>query len=125
MTDARTVATNTQRLWRAAHSTPPRTDRMACSSHGLALGLIKAVCLPRDPASGRRAGSHGRIGVAAAERGQAVGGPGDVEVEREVLADGEHVAQVPLQRVARVEALRSIARPQGLHRLARLVDGEG
>src|SRR5262249_25400028 len=56
--------------------------------------------------------SHGRIGVAAAEREQAVGCACDVEVEREVLVDGEHVAQMPLQRIAGVEALRPVARPQ-------------
>src|SRR5262249_11124080 len=69
-------------------------------------------------------GSNRRIGVATAEREQAVGCACDVEVEREVLVDGEHVAQMPLQRIAGVEALRSVARPQRLHRLARLVHGE-
>src|SRR5262245_22260064 len=69
--------------------------------------------------------SHGGVGVAAAERIEAVGGAGNVEVEREVLADGEHVAQVALQRISGVEALRTIAGPQRLHRLARLTDGEG
>src|SRR5262245_35961483 len=59
----------------------------------------------------RRPPSHGRVGVAAAERIEAVGGAGDVEVEREVLADGEHVAQVALQRIAAVEALRAVAGP--------------
>src|SRR6266487_5217794 len=68
--------------------------------------------------------SHGRIGVAATEREQAVGCACDVEVEREMLVDGEHVAQMPLQRIAGVEALRPVARPQRLHRLARLVHGE-
>src|SRR5262245_8248279 len=69
--------------------------------------------------------SHGRVGVAAAERVEAVGRAGDVEVESEVQADGEHVAQVTLQRIAAVEALRAVAGPQRLHRLARLADGEG
>src|SRR6266550_1091540 len=41
MTDARMVATNTHRRWRAVQSAAPRADRMTCSSHGLALGLIK------------------------------------------------------------------------------------
>ena len=52
------------------------------------------------------------------------GGTGDVEVEREVLVDGEQVAQMPLQRVAGVDALCAVARPQRLHRLARLPDRE-
>src|SRR5260221_5617434 len=46
MTDARMVATNTHRRWRAVQSAAPRADRMTCSSHGLALGLIKTRCLP-------------------------------------------------------------------------------
>src|ERR1700730_19137123 len=41
MTDARMAATNTHRRSRAVRSAVPRVDRMACSSHGLALGLIK------------------------------------------------------------------------------------
>src|SRR5215467_3725440 len=69
--------------------------------------------------------SHRGIGIAAAQRVEAVGGAGDVEVEGEVLADGEHVAQVTLQRIAAVESLRAVAGPQRLHRLARLADGEG
>src|SRR5919198_5966031 len=71
-----------------------------------------------------RGASHGRVGVATAERVQAVSGAGDVEVKREVLVDGEHVPQMPLQRIAGIEALRAIAGPQRLHRLARLVDRE-
>ena len=46
MTDARMVATNTHRRWLAVQSAAPRADRMTCSSHGLALGLIKTRCLP-------------------------------------------------------------------------------
>ncbi len=46
MTDARMVATNTHRRWRAVQSAAPRADRMTCSSHGLALGLIKTRRLP-------------------------------------------------------------------------------
>src|SRR5262245_18074288 len=46
MTDARMVATNTHRCWRAVQSAAPRADRMTCSSHGLALGLIKTRRLP-------------------------------------------------------------------------------
>src|SRR5947209_17001848 len=46
MADARMVATNTHRRWRAVQSAAPRADRMTCSSHGLALGLIKTRCLP-------------------------------------------------------------------------------
>src|SRR4029077_18646387 len=46
MTDARMVATNTHRRWLAVQSAGPRADRMTCSSHGLALGLIKTRCLP-------------------------------------------------------------------------------
>src|SRR5439155_14358545 len=69
--------------------------------------------------------SHGRVGVTAAEREQAIGGAGYVEVEREVLVDGEHVTQVSLQRIAGVEALRAVTGPQRLHRLARLSDREG
>src|SRR5260370_9307991 len=46
MTDARMVETNTHRRWRAVQSAAPRADRMTCSSHGLALGLIKTRCLP-------------------------------------------------------------------------------
>jgi hypothetical protein len=52
---------------------------------------------------------HRRAGIGAAERVCAVGGPGDIEVEGEMLVDGEHVAQVPLQRIAGVEALRAVA----------------
>src|SRR5262245_4771988 len=46
MTDARMVATNTHRRWRAVQSAAPRADRMTCSAHGLALGLIKTRRLP-------------------------------------------------------------------------------
>src|SRR5215475_4251868 len=46
MTDARMVAANTHRRWRAVQSAAPRADRMTCSSHGLALGLIKTRRLP-------------------------------------------------------------------------------
>src|ERR1700716_2724455 len=76
------------------------------------------------PAASSGTRSHRRVGIAAIEREQSVGGAGDVEVEGEVLVDGEHIAQVPLQRIPYVEALRSVAGPQRLHRLARLVDGE-
>src|SRR5215469_6543733 len=45
MTDAKMAAANTHRLSRVVLSTVPRDDRMTCSSHGLALGLIKTRCL--------------------------------------------------------------------------------
>src|SRR5260370_36484826 len=45
MTDARMVATNTHRRSLAVQSVAPRVARMTCSSHGLALGLIKTHCL--------------------------------------------------------------------------------
>src|SRR5256885_10083419 len=69
--------------------------------------------------------SHRRIGVRPAQRVEAEGGAGDVEVEGEVLADGHDVAQVALDGIARVEPLRAIAGPQRLHGLARLAHGEG
>src|SRR5262249_4348747 len=72
-----------------------------------------------------RARSHRRARERAAERHEAVRGARDVEVEREVLVDGEHVAQVPLDGLARVDAVGAVARPERLDRLARLVDGEG
>src|SRR5262245_65468038 len=52
--------------------------------------LLRLSCAPSplSAATARRPGSHGRVGVAAAECEQAVGGARDVEVEREVLADG-------------------------------------
>ena len=53
--------------------------------------------------------SHRRAGIWATQGKCAVGGPGDIEVEGEVLVDGEHVAQVALQRIAGVEALRAVA----------------
>src|SRR5437764_15258871 len=69
--------------------------------------------------------SHGRVGVTTAEGEKAIGGASDIEVEGEVLVDGEHVAQVALQRIAGVEPLRPVTGPQRLHRLARLPDREG
>src|SRR6516165_11568837 len=45
MTDAKMAAANTHRRSRVVQSTVPRDDRMTCSSHGLALGLIKTRCL--------------------------------------------------------------------------------
>src|SRR5262245_1252076 len=68
--------------------------------------------------------SHRRIAVLAAERQQSISGARNVEVEREMLVDGKDVAQVALQRVLGIEALGAVARPQGLHRLARLVHGK-
>src|SRR5215467_4558769 len=58
MTDAKMAAANTHRRSRLVQSTVPRDDRMTCSSHGLALGLIKTRCLreaaqdPEPPARG-------------------------------------------------------------------------
>src|SRR5256885_5358421 len=46
MTDARMVATNTHRRSRAVQSAVPRADRIACSSHGRALGLINRLPSP-------------------------------------------------------------------------------
>src|SRR5262249_61180363 len=43
MTDARMAAANTHRRSRAVQSALPRDERMTCSSHGLALGLIKPI----------------------------------------------------------------------------------
>src|ERR1041385_2202875 len=74
--------------------------------------------------STRGRASHRRIDVVAAERVQAEGRARDVEVEREVLVHRDYVAQVALDRVARVEALRAIDGPQRLDRLARLVHRE-
>src|SRR6185295_7859482 len=50
-----------------------------------ALGMVK----PSRRQHGARSPSHRRIGVAAAERAQSIGGAGDVEVEGEMLVDGE------------------------------------
>src|SRR5689334_25401706 len=69
--------------------------------------------------------SHRGIAVRPAQRVEAEGGAGDVEVEGEVLADGHDVAQVALDGIARVKPLRAIAGPQRLHGLARLAHGEG
>jgi hypothetical protein len=55
---------------------------------------------------------------------RAVGGPGNIEVEREVLADRENVAQIPLLRIVHVDALRAVAGPQRLDRIPRLPDRE-
>src|SRR4051812_46128098 len=77
----------------------------------------RAAPLPRPPL-------HRRVDVAAAERVQAERRAGDIEVEGEVLAHRDDIAQVALQRIAYVEALCAVAGPQGLDRLARLVDGE-
>src|SRR5215210_6029869 len=68
---------------------------------------------------------HGGIGVLAAESNRTVSRAGDVEVEREVLVDGEKVAQVALQRIARVDRVRAVARPEHLDRLPRLAHGKG
>jgi glutathione S-transferase len=43
------VATNTHRRSRAVQSAVPRADRIACSSHGRALGLIKPAALSGVP----------------------------------------------------------------------------
>src|SRR3954451_17302069 len=67
---------------------------------------------------------HRRIAVRPAERMQPERRAGDIEIEREMLVHRNHVAQVTLQRIALVDALRAIARPQRLDRLARLVDRE-
>src|SRR5690242_12447223 len=75
--------------------------------------------------STRGRASHRRIDVVAAERVQAEGRARDVEVERKVLVHRDDVAQMALDRVARVKPLRAVDGPQRLHRLARLVDGEG
>src|SRR5262245_48066584 len=77
-----------------------------------------------DAASGWRGihmRSHCRIDVIAAERVQAEGRARDVEVEGEVLVHRNHVAQMALDRIARIKPLRAIAGPQHLHRLTRLV----
>ena len=42
---------------------------------------------------------------------EAVGRTGDVEIEREVLADGEDIAQVLLQRIAGFGSLREAMQP--------------
>ena len=54
---------------------------------------------------------HRRIDVTSAERMQAERRARNVEIEREVLPHGDHVAQVALQRIACVEALRAVAGP--------------
>src|SRR5438105_13034779 len=69
--------------------------------------------------------SHSGIGVLAAERERAVRRAGDVEIEREVLVDRLQVAQVALQRVARVDGVGAVARPQRLDRLACLAHRVG
>src|SRR5436190_18574681 len=76
-------------------------------------GGKKAPPRPRAPRSGARQfpgarRSHGRVGVTTAEGEKAIGGASDIEVEGEVLVDGEHVAQVALQRIAGVEPLRPV-----------------
>src|SRR5712692_4091381 len=63
---------------------------------------------------------HRWVGVLTTERNGSVSGAGDVEVEREVLTRGLHVAQEALQRVAGVDGVGAVARPQGVDRLARL-----
>src|SRR5204863_10040567 len=69
--------------------------------------------------------SHRGIGVRPAQRVEAEGGAGDVEVEGKVLADGHDIAQVALDGIARVEPLRAVAGPQRLHGLARLAHSAG
>jgi hypothetical protein len=60
--------------------------------------------LSRPGATADRGGtpSHRRIGIPAAKREQAIRRSGDVEIKREMLAKGEHVAKVPLERVSHV-----------------------
>src|SRR5689334_8348699 len=60
----------------------------------------------------------------SAKRVEAVGRSGDIEIEREVLADGQNITQMTLERVAGVKSLRAVAGPQHLDRLPRLVDGK-
>src|SRR2546425_12553966 len=69
--------------------------------------------------------SHSGVGVFSAERERAVRRAGDVEIEREMLVDRLQVAQVALQRIARIDGVGAVAGPQRLDRLARLAHRVG
>src|SRR2546423_11743758 len=94
-------------------SMPSATARSATSASWTAFDLYFAhELLPKTGAhfSGSCA-SHRRIEVISAERVQAEGRTRDVEVEREVLVHRDHIAQMPLDRIAHVEPLRAVAGP--------------
>src|SRR5678815_1203691 len=86
---------------------------------------VEGAVPPQMGPSHRSGRSHRRTGEAAAERHETVGGARDVEVEREVLVDGEHVAQVPLERIAGVDAVGAVAGPGRLDRLRRQPGARG
>ena len=85
---------------------------------------LRASALARE--DGTAAGTGYIVGFAylPAERDGAVRRARDVEIEREVLARRLHVAQVALQRIASVDGIRAVERPERLDRLARLRNRE-
>src|SRR5688572_6910696 len=88
-------------------------------------GLVGYACAHTEPAKTSSNRLQSRIRILSPQGHRAVRRSGDVEIEREMLARGLHVAQVALQRIASIDGIRAVERPERLHRLARLRNCEG